>query len=126
MTDEKSAAGDRKCEVRIAIPLAGGLLAEHFGHCEEFVLFGADEESRTLGANSRIPTPPHEPGLLPRWLGDLGVNVVIAGGLGRRARAAFESAGIRVVTGAAAGDPTEIAQAFLDGTLETGRNLCDH
>ena len=123
---ESGTSGDSKREVRIAIPLAGGLLAEHFGHCEEFVLYGADEESGTLGADSRIPTPRHEPGLLPKWLGELGVNVVIAGGLGRRARAAFEQAGIKVVTGAASGDPKEIAQAFLDGTLETGGNLCDH
>ncbi len=124
--DENGTSGDSTLEIKIAIPLAGGLLAEHFGHCDEFVVFGADREQRKLNANSRITPPQHEPGLLPRWLGELGVNVVIAGGLGRRARTAFESNGIEVVAGVAAGDPTEIAQSFLDGTLEAGRNLCDH
>ncbi len=111
--------------LRIALPLAGGVLAQHFGDCEEFIILTADD-GKVLDGGERVAAPAHQPGLLPGWLGGLGVDVVIAGGMGNRARAMFSEAGIRVVVGAAGRDPQGIAQSFLDGRLEEGKNLCDH
>jgi len=70
--------------------------------------------------------PPHEPGLLPPWLGQRNVNVIIAGGMGQRALTLFAQNGIQVVTGATAGSPEELVMAYLNGTLQTGANVCDH
>ena len=70
--------------------------------------------------------PPHEPGVLPRWLSEQGVTVVIAGGMGGRARDLFTNFGIRVITGAPVNTPDKIVAAFLDGSLELGENTCDH
>jgi ATP-binding protein involved in chromosome partitioning len=110
-------------ETRIAIPVADGRLAEHFGHCEEFMVFSGSEQ---LDSPEVHRAPPHRPGLLPSWLAELGVKVVIAGGMGRRAQDLFRQSGIEVVVGAAGSEPRAIVKSFLDGTLDRGGNPCDH
>ena len=74
---------------------------------------------------TRVP-PPHEPGVLPAWLHKLGAGVIIAGGMGGRALSLFEQNGIKVVTGASAGEPEELVSSYLDDTLAAGANVCDH
>jgi predicted Fe-Mo cluster-binding NifX family protein len=64
--------------------------------------------------------------VLPRWLQERGVSLVLAGGLGSRAQALFGAAGIQVVTGAPSAAAGEVVQAYLNGTLTTGVNACDH
>lgn len=112
--------------MKIAIPTANGLLCPHFGHCDEFTLVDVDPESKKILDTRTLPAPPHEPGLLPRWLHELGADVIIAGGMGGRAQGLFAQNGVSVCVGAPVASPTEIAVAFLNGTLETGANLCDH
>jgi ATP-binding protein involved in chromosome partitioning len=112
--------------MRIAIPLAQGQLCAHFGHCEEFALVDVNSEERCVSGIHRQVPPPHEPGVLPQWLGKQNVNIVIAGGMGSRAQTLFAENGIQVVTGATAGAPEEIVTAYLSGVLQTGANVCDH
>ncbi len=112
--------------MKIAIPTAGGRLCMHFGHCDQFAIVDVDDESRTIKGESFETPPPHEPGLLPRWLHEMGVDCVIAGGMGGRAQQLFTSNNISVVTGAPADEPRNIVQAFLDKSLVTGENACDH
>jgi predicted Fe-Mo cluster-binding NifX family protein len=112
--------------VKIAIPLTGGKLSEHFGHCEKFALIDADPVAKKiLGRNDIVP-PPHEPGLLPAWLADLKATHIIAGGMGQRAQGLFAQNHIDVVVGAPADTPETIADLFLDGKLVTGSNSCEH
>jgi ferredoxin len=70
--------------------------------------------------------PPHEPGLLPRWLGELGANMVIAGGMGRRAQELFADNNIAVLVGAQGNSPQQLVTDYLTGNLQTGDNCCDH
>ena len=112
--------------MRIAIPLAEGRLCMHFGHCQQFALVDIDNDRKTVLDNRLVTPPPHAPGLLPKWLGEQGADVVIAGGMGSRAQALFQQDNITVVAGAPAGTPEQLAQAYLNGTLETGDNVCDH
>jgi Mrp family chromosome partitioning ATPase/predicted Fe-Mo cluster-binding NifX family protein len=111
---------------RIAVPLAEGKLAMHFGHCQEFALVDVDEEKRAITGKELAAPPAHEPGALPRWLHEKGATVIIAGGMGSRAQALFAEKGIRVVTGAPAADAERIVADYLNGTLATGDNVCDH
>mgnify|MGYP001222457116 CR=1 FL=1 len=112
--------------MKIALPLSGGLLCQHFGHSEAFEIFDVSTEDRqVLDRTSAVP-PPHAPGVLPRWLQEQGVDLVLAGGMGSRAQALFGEAGIRVVTGIQSAPAEEIVQAYLNGTLTTGVNVCDH
>lgn len=112
--------------MKIAIPTAGGRLCMHFGHCEQFAIVEVDSEARSIVGTTPLTPPPHEPGVLPRWLHEQGAAVIIAGGMGQRAQSLFAQNGIEVVVGAPAETPESIVSAYLDGTLETGGNACDH
>jgi predicted Fe-Mo cluster-binding NifX family protein len=112
--------------MRIVIPLAEGKLTNHFGHCKRFALVDVDPEAKVVLRREDIDAPPHEPGLLPSWLAERGVTVVIAGGMGQRALELFAQRGIHVVTGAPAETPERLAEDYLAGTLAMGTNVCDH
>lgn len=112
--------------MRIAIPMANGRLSLHFGHCEQFALIDVDQDAKRILNTAFVEAPEHQPGLLPRWLGQQGANMIIAGGMGSRAQNLFTEQGIAVVIGAPAETPEMLAQAWLDGTLQSGDNVCDH
>jgi len=112
--------------VRIAIPLAAGKLAMHFGHCERFALIDLDNSGKKITRREDIEAPPHQPGLLPPWLAEKGANMIIAGGLGQRAHGLFAEQGIQVIIGAPAEAPEKLVADYLGGTLVTGENTCDH
>ncbi|HPO02917.1 MAG TPA: NifB/NifX family molybdenum-iron cluster-binding protein [Treponemataceae bacterium] len=111
--------------MRIAVPVAEGRLNLHFGHCAGFDVFEVSADKKASG-KSYIEAPPHEPGLLPRFLGEKGITHIIAGGMGTRARDLFTERGIVVITGAQPGASDEIVNQFLSGMLITGANACDH
>ena len=113
--------------MKIAIPTANGKLCMHFGHCEVFTMLEVDPESRTISGVAELDPPPHEPGVLPHWLAGQGTDMIIAGGMGMRAQNLFEEQNIKVLVGASGElTPTEVVQAHLAGTLQTGVNACDH
>ena len=108
--------------MKFAIPLANGKLMSHFGHCQEFVLI--DVEDKQIKKKEILVPPPHEPGVLPKWLSDLETNVVIAGGIGNQAISLLNQAGITVVTGAPVEKPETLVKSYLDNTLVISNNLC--
>lgn len=112
--------------MRFAIPLADGRLCPHFGHCQSFALIDADADAQEITARGEVDAPPHQPGLLPRWLAERGANVIIAGGMGGRAKGLFAEQGIEVIVGAPVETPDELVLAHLTGNLATGENTCDH
>ncbi|HRZ84144.1 MAG TPA: NifB/NifX family molybdenum-iron cluster-binding protein, partial [Candidatus Hydrogenedentes bacterium] len=99
--------------MRIAIPLADGRLALHFGHCEQFALMDVDPETGKILSRENVTPPPHEPGLLPRWLGEKKVNVILAGGMGQRALMLFDAQGIEVSS----------STAWIPAILDAGLNI---
>ncbi|SMC16473.1 Chromosome partitioning ATPase, Mrp family, contains Fe-S cluster [Desulfacinum hydrothermale DSM 13146] len=113
-----------KDNFKVAIPLANGMLCNHFGHCERFAILTV-QNGRIESREERTP-PPHEPGVLPRWIAEQGVNLVIAGGMGQRAISLFQERGVQVLTGAPALDPETLVNSYLQGNLVTGANVCDH
>lgn len=110
----------------IAIPIANGKLCAHFGHCEQFALVEADPATKQIKSTKHLTPPPHEPGVLPRWLHEQGANVVLARGMGHRAQRLFAQNGVQVIVGARVDTPENLAAAYLAGTLAGGANLCDH
>ena len=111
--------------MRIAMPLAEGRLCMHFGHCQAFAFVEVDAENNIVSVETDTP-PPHQPGVLPQWLGKKSVDLVIAGGMGMRAQEIFRHQGIDVVVGAPSQEPEQIATDYLEGKLRTGANICDH
>ncbi len=112
--------------MRYAVPVSGGLMCAHFGHCESFALIDVDEAKKEITRKELVPAPEHQPGLLPPWLARQGVNCVIAGGMGMNARNLFMNQGVEVVIGAAESDPEEAVLKYVKGSLATGENICDH
>ena len=108
----------------IAVPSSNGLLDEHFGHCRQFALLSVEDDK--IVSESTIDAPPHEPGLLPKFLAEKGVTDVIAGGMGNRAIQLFNQHQVNVFVGAPKITPNEIANLFLNGSLEFSANYCDH
>lgn len=124
--DVKTNKKEEGMVMKIAIPLAEGKLCMHFGHCEQFALLDVDENLKKITGKQLLTPPPHEPGVLPKWLHEQGANLIIAGGMGSRAQSLFAENGIKVVVGAPGDEPEKLAVAWLDGTLKTGGNVCDH
>jgi len=112
--------------MKIAVPVENGHLSTHFGHCAEFALYEVDTTSKTAQKKTLHRAPPHEPGVLPRWLHELGANVIVTGGMGQRARQLFAEQGIEVVIGAPPDPVDHVVTEYLTGTLTTGANPCDH
>lgn len=111
---------------KIAVPADNGLVSAHFGHCPSFEIFEADEARGVVLSRSRQPAPPHEPGKIPRWLKELGVDVVLTGGVGRRALELFHEIGIEAVVGVNGVSVDEAIQGYLKGSLRLQGNACDH
>ena len=111
--------------MKIAVPVAGGMMSAHFGHCEQFAFFDVDGGQKITG-RTYIDSPEHQPGLLPVWLAEQGANVVIAGGMGPRAVDLLQERGITVVLGAAEIDPEKAVLAYLSGSLTTTGETCGH
>ncbi|MCD6391659.1 MAG: NifB/NifX family molybdenum-iron cluster-binding protein [Dehalococcoidia bacterium] len=112
--------------MRFAVPVTEAKVADHFGHCTHFALFDVDEATKAIVKKEVIPSPGHQPGFLPAWLAEEGVSVVIASGMGSRARALFEENRIKVVVGVLGVDPEKVVLDYIKGELATGDNICDH
>ncbi|MGQ1891192.1 NifB/NifX family molybdenum-iron cluster-binding protein [Thermophagus sp. OGC60D27] len=111
-------------EQRIAIPVVNGLLSDHFGHCQYFAV--ADVVDGKIQEIKEEVPPPHEPGVIPKWLSSKGVNVVLVGGIGQKAVTLFNQFGVTPVIGVPKNAPEELIKDYLNGQLVTGENQCSH
>ena len=123
LTEPQASISETDC-VKFAVPTAGGILCAHFGHCEKFAILTVKEKK--IVDTMEVTPPPHEPGLLPRWLAERGINFIIAGGMGQRAQNFFTEFNIKVIVGAPNLAPEVVVNQYLQGALETGQNVCDH
>ena len=108
----------------IVVPVSGGKLSSHLGRCEQFAFI--ETRGKQIVAIEMLSPPPYQPGALPRWLHDQRADVVVVGELGERAQGLLRESGIEVVVGASAEAPESLARQYLEGTLVTGANICDH
>lgn len=112
--------------MRIAIPVTDGKLSPHFGHCRQFAIIDADPETKKVADIEMLDSPAHEPGILPKWLSGLCVDLIIVGGIGRRVQQLFAQNNIDVIVGAMDNNPQELAQQYLASQLQCGQNICNH
>jgi len=109
--------------MKIAVATEGGHVSAHFGRCPVYTI--ADVRDGRIVSREEISNPGHQPGFLPRYLSERGVEVIIAGGMGPRAQGLFADRNIQTVTGVQ-GPVDEILDKFVRQELEAGRDLCDH
>lgn len=110
--------------MKIAVASEKDMVTGHFGHCENFTIF--ETENNEITKAERIPNPGHKPGFLPNFLNDLGVKVIISGGMGGGAIDIFNEKDIEVIVGAEGKSETAVL-AYLKGELKSTGSVChDH
>ncbi len=109
--------------MRIAVAKDGEWVAAHFGRCPEYLL--VDVAGGQVTQERVIPNPGHEPGFLPRFLARLGVDCILAGGMGPRAEHLFAEEGIAAVVGVQ-GRVDVVVRQYLEGALAPGPSQCQH
>lgn len=107
--------------MKIAVASEGKMVTGHFGHCENFNTYET-EGNKIISATS-IPNPGHRPGFLPNFLNEMGVNVIISGGMGGGAVEIFNEKGIEVVIGAS-GEALYNVLLYLQGELKSAGSIC--
>jgi len=109
--------------MRIAIATDGNFVSQHFGRCPYYTI--VEIEGNNLFNKKVIDNPGHQPGFLPQFLKEQGMECMIAGGMGTRAQSLFAEAGIQVVVGVT-DSIDDVIKQLLNGTLKGGESLCEH
>ncbi len=107
--------------MKIAVASEKDQVTEHFGHCENFNIYEAEDQK--IVKSESIPNPGHRPGFLPNFLHDLGVQVIISGGMGGGAVDIFNEKGIEVITGTI-GEAKAVTELYLQGELKSTGSIC--
>lgn len=107
--------------LKVAVASDNGMVTEHFGHCEGFMIFSTQEGKIT--AQETLPNPGHKPGFLPNYLADNGVQVIISGGMGGGAIDIFNTRNIEVIVGASGGAQNAV-EKYLRGELKSTGSVC--
>jgi predicted Fe-Mo cluster-binding NifX family protein len=118
--------GDQVVRIAFSADDSPGLtstVSPHFGRCPYYVLVDLLGDKP---ANVRTVENPyyegHQPGEVPRFIRSHGAEVIITGGMGRRALSFFETEGVEVVTGGR-GTVEHSLRAYLCGRLN-GADPC--
>jgi predicted Fe-Mo cluster-binding NifX family protein len=107
--------------MKIAVASDNGMVTEHFGHCEEFMVF--DAKNNQIVKSETIANPGHRPGFLPNFLAERGINVIISGGMGGGAVEIFNKRNIEVIVGAK-GSAKAVVEAYLQDSLKSTGSVC--
>lgn len=110
---------------KIAVPVdENGVLDGHFGHSKYFAFIKT--EGKKIVSEEIATPPPHEPGVLPKWLADSGVTDVLSGGMGQKAIQILNHNNVNVFVGAPQITAQELTVGFLEETISFSANYCDH
>jgi len=111
--------------LKIALPAENGILFGHFGGAPEFEVFTLGEDNKVINHETLNP-PAHEHGTFPLWLQSLGINVVIASGIGVGAISHFDDMKITVMAGAELKKTDELIKDYCNKTLKLQPTACNH
>ena len=104
--------------MKVAVPTRGNIVDSHFGHCEAYTIFTADENKKIV--SSEILPSPQGCGCksnIASVLREQGVSVMLAGNMGDGALNVLNHQGITVYRGCA-GNVRDVAEAFLQGKVD--------
>jgi predicted Fe-Mo cluster-binding NifX family protein len=107
--------------MRVAISTDGEFVSQHFGRCPTFTI--VDLQNGKVIAKEVVENPGHEPGYIPQFLHERGVEAIIAGGMGMRATGFFDEFGIKAIVGIS-GKIDEVVEQIAKGTIKGGESLC--
>jgi len=108
---------------KVAVPTRGGLVDEHFGHCEYFTVYEIQDGK---GAAEKRVDSPDGCGCksdIASVLAKGGVTLMLAGNMGEGAVRVLKANGIDVVRGAS-GDARSVVDAWLAGSVKDSGAAC--
>jgi predicted Fe-Mo cluster-binding NifX family protein len=107
--------------MKVAISTDGEYVSAHFGRCPAFTII--EIENGKITREETIDNPGHHPGFLPKFLNEMGVRCIIAGGMGNKAVTLFNQFDIKPILGIT-GTVRDAVEQIAGGTLEGGESLC--
>ncbi|MBN1941399.1 MAG: NifB/NifX family molybdenum-iron cluster-binding protein [Candidatus Diapherotrites archaeon] len=107
--------------MKVAVSTDNGFVSIHFGRCPEFTI--AEITGGKITSKEVIPNPGHATGLLPKFLHEQGVKVLIAGGAGFKAQEFFREYGIKPILGVE-GSVDEALKKFAGSQLQGKESAC--
>jgi len=112
---------------KIAIPTRGNQVDNHFGHCEMYTIITADDNGNIT--NKEILPSPQGCGCksnIAATFQQIGVEVMLAGGIGEGAINVLKNHGIDVIRGCS-GEVTPLAEQYIKGKLvDSGISCLQH
>ncbi len=93
------------------------IVSYHFGHAPYYVMVELDGSDIVNVVSIKNPMGgEHNPGDLPTFMKENGVDVIVSGGMGPRAQEYFASLGIKAIVGAY-GTVKDVLQEYLKGEV---------
>lgn len=111
--------------MKIAVPTKGGVVDNHFGHCDHYTIFTVNDGE--IKFKEILPSPKGcgcKSGIV-LVLRQKGVGVMLAGNIGEGAKNVLESNDIVVVRGCS-GDIDKLVMDYLAGKVSDNGELCNH
>lgn len=100
---------------KVAIPSKGEMVDNHFGHSEKFIIFSLSNENEIIETEEfKGPESCGCKSNLAMDLAKMGVNVLLAGGIGQGAINKIKQAGIEVFSGYQ-GETKQVLQQWING-----------
>jgi len=93
--------------MKVAISTDQGYVSAHFGRCSTYTVVEVREGQ--MLSREEIANPGHQPGFLPQYLSEKGVNCII----------------VETIIGVQ-GTVDEVIEKFIKQDLEVGEDLCGH
>jgi len=109
--------------MKLAISTDNNMVAQHFGRCMQYTI--VEIENSEIKEKKILDNPGHAPGAIPKFLREHGCDLIIAGGMGRRAQDFFVQFEMDWIIGVQ-GKVDDVIEAYLNDTLEAGESSCEH
>jgi len=112
--------------MKIAVPSRDNQVDSHFGHCEYFTVFTADEKKQII-SEEKVASPVGCgcKSNIASILAEQGVQFMLAGNMGDGAVNVLKASGINVIRGCS-GDIKKVAEDFLSGEVSDSGTSCEH
>lgn len=110
---------------KVAVPVKGNnMIDDHFGHCEYYNVYNISEKNeitdvQTIKAAQGCGCKSN----IARVLADLGVSVMLAGGIGEGAVNVLSLSGIEVIRGCS-GNAIENVKKYITGSITDSGETC--
>ena len=111
---------------KIALPTRGGVIDNHFGHCEFYTILTVNDENQIVNTET-IPSPQGcgcKSNIASKFEED-GVTVMLAGNMGAGALQKLAAHSVEVVRGCS-GPIMDVANAYLEGKIQDDGVGCQH